>query len=220
MPPLRPDVARRRPLPSILLLLVACSGSGSGSGSGGPGAPPPPVDTTPPAAPVLSTPAGKTNDNTPRLAGSAAPRATVRAWAGTLLLGSGTAAADGSWTLHPSVALPDGPHALHATAANAAGESGPSDPVSIEIDTVPPAAPAGLSVRAYSGMAGLSWDANAEADLRGYHVYRRGPSDADFVRITPKVVTEPCYRDTGLTDGQAYRYKVTAVDDARNERHP
>jgi hypothetical protein len=218
MPALRPVALRLLPALALLHALAACSGSGPDSGP--PGGPPPPADTNPPAAPVLATPAGKTNDATPRLAGTAAPNATIRVYEGAALLGSGAAAADGTWTVHPPTVLPDGPHALHATAANGAGESAPSDAVAIEVDTVPPAAPANLSARAYSGMVDLSWDANTEPDLRGYHVYRRGPGDADFLRITTRVVTEARYRDAGLVNGRTYRYQVTAVDDARNERHP
>jgi hypothetical protein len=149
----------------------------------------------------------------------------VRLYAGATFLGGALAGADGAWDVHPSVALPDGSHALHARAASAAGESGPSNAVDIAVDTVPPAPPAGLRAVAYSGVVDLTWDANAEPDLLGYNVYRKAPGAAEFDRapLNPRVVAGARYRDQGLVDLKRYAYRVTAVDDAVDDRrreHP
>ena len=220
------------PASALLALLAACGGGGGGGGDGGGGSgggdpvlPPPPPGSVVPAAPVVSSPPRKSSDNTPRLAGTAGPGVLLRLYAGATLLGGALADADGAWDVHPSVALADGTRVLHATAANTAGESGPSAGVAIEIDTVPPAAPAGLRAVAYSGVVDLTWDANAEPDLLGYNVYRKAPGATEFDRVplNPRVVVGASYRDQGLVDLKRYAYRVTAVDDAVDDRrreHP
>lgn len=66
----------------------------------------------------------------------------------------------------------------------------------------------------------LSWQANTETDLVGYHVYRReGPSDA-FRRITATPVVGPGFSDATATVGHTYTYRVTAVDGSGNESSP
>jgi hypothetical protein len=154
------------------------------------------------------------------VAGTAEPGVLVRLYAGATLLGGALSGVAGDWEVHPSVALPDGVHALHATAVNAAGASAPSASVSVTVDTLPPATPSGLRVLPLDGGVDLFWTAGPEPDLRGYLVYRKGPGDADFARVTTRLIAVPRYRDTGLANGTAYAYRVSAVDDAENERHP
>jgi hypothetical protein len=213
---MRSAVAAVAGLPFCLLIL-SCSGGGGG---GDPAKTAPPSDGTPPAAPVITSPARKTNDNTPRLAGTASPGVLVRVYEGTVLRAEACSAPDGSWLAHPGTAWSEGTHVVCARAASAAGESAASDPVAITVDTLAPAPPSGLRVVAYDGMVDLLWQPNAEPDLRGYLVYRQAPGAAGFVRVSDPVVVDPRYRDAGLVNGNAYRYKVTAVDDALDERHP
>lgn len=175
----------------------------------------------PPAAPVVTTSPKKTNDNTPIVEGTSDPGVTIKVFEGANPLGTGTAASGGTWSVHTTVVLPDGPHTLYAKASNGAGDSPASNTVVITIDTVPPAAPAGLRVQGFDGGADLFWQPNTEADLRGYNIYRKDPGGTTFAKINgslPVVGTQ--YRDTGLTNGLQYCYKITAVDDALNERHP
>jgi hypothetical protein len=186
---------------------------------------------TPPPPPVITTtPNKKTNDNTPVITGTAKALAVVTVYEGPTPLGSATANAGGSWQVHtliqytnPPVALPDGPHALTARAADKGGTSGPSSPVTITIDTVPPAAVTGLRILSYSGVNDLFWDANAETDLLGYNVYRKIGATGGYTKLNTLPVSAPRYRDSGLTNGTAYYYKVAAADDAIDERsqyHP
>jgi hypothetical protein len=99
--------------------------------------------------------------------------------------------------------------------ALASAEAGP---VTVLVRSqVPPTVPKGLVAavpeKDASGALGvdLSWDANTEADLAGYNVYRDG------VKVNAKAVAAPGFHDAGLAAGHAYAYAVTAVDAAGNE---
>jgi hypothetical protein len=81
-----------------------------------------------------------------------------------------------------------------------------------------------LNLVAVGGAEGveLRWDPSPSPDLAGYRVYRRGPGEADFVRLTPALVKRPMFVDTRVERGKTYHYYVTAVDDSRraNESLP
>jgi hypothetical protein len=79
-------------------------------------------------------------------------------------------------------------------------------------DTTPPAAPEGLSHTRGTGFLLLSWDENSEEDLAGYRVYRRQGREGSFDRLTPEVLANPFYKDSGVRSGEFYSYVVTAVD--------
>ncbi|WP_313028949.1 Ig-like domain-containing protein [Massilia alkalitolerans] len=118
----------------------------SASASDTPAAPPAP------AAPVLAlssdsgTPGdGITNDNAPPLSGTALAHATVELYAGADLLGTTTAAGDGSWSLTLGAATPlaDGVREITVRQVDGSGNrSAPSAPLVLTIDTVAAVAPA------------------------------------------------------------------------------
>jgi fibronectin type 3 domain-containing protein len=84
-------------------------------------------------------------------------------------------------------------------------------------DTFPPAAPKALAVIPLPGVINLSWDANTEKDLAGYHVLR-GEAPGDTLRpITTAPVAAATYRDETVTPGTRYVYAVVAVDRAGNQ---
>ncbi|GAB3467684.1 fibronectin type III domain-containing protein [Kineococcus endophyticus] len=72
-------------------------------------------------------------------------------------------------------------------------------------DRIPPAAPAGLAAVAGDATATLSWTAGTESDLDHYEV-TRGGTVTTVPRATPSVTF------TGLTNGLAHTWSVTAVD--------
>ncbi len=82
-------------------------------------------------------------------------------------------------------------------------------------DRFPPAAPAGLVALTEASRVRLRWDANPEADIAGYHLYRKGQND--FVRLTRAPVEEQEYVDERVRTGSTYVYRVTAVDAQGNE---
>ena len=103
--------------------------------------------------------------------------------------------------------------------------SAASAPVTLAYaDTFAPAAPAGLVLVPGGGFGSpasidLSWDANVDADLLGYNVYR-AEADGAFARLTPEPVTAPAYHDAQVAPDRRYRYSVTAVDKHHNESAP
>ncbi|MCE4226781.1 hemagglutinin [Methylobacterium sp. C25] len=104
----------------------------------------PPVggDTTAPDAPVLTAPAGPTNQATPEIAGTAEAGSTVSIWDDANLLGTAVAGADGKFVVRLAHALPEGTADLTATATDAAGNvSNPSEILSVVIDLTAPGTP-------------------------------------------------------------------------------
>jgi hypothetical protein len=87
-------------------------------------------------------------------------------------------------------------------------------------DTTPPAAPTGAAVQAGDARLTVTWNANTEADLAGYHVYRAEASGGPFVRQTASVLTARSLLQTGLVNGKTYWYRVTALDQTGNESLP
>jgi hypothetical protein len=72
-------------------------------------------------------------------------------------------------------------------------------------------APAGLTAKAGDTAVTLSWAASPGAD--SYNLYRATTAGAET--LYKSGLTGTGYTDTGLTDGQAYFYKLSAVSGAR-----
>ncbi|MBI4267505.1 MAG: fibronectin type III domain-containing protein [Chloroflexi bacterium] len=85
-------------------------------------------------------------------------------------------------------------------------------------DKTAPAMPTGLTVQPASTGNSLvvSWTANTESDLAGYNVYYSTDNISYLFETTISSGTTS-YTDTGLTDGQIYYYKVSAIDGVPNE---
>jgi len=103
-------------------------------------------DTTKPAAPVIASLPGPTNDATPTISGTGEPKATVTLTiAGTTTLTVGVpeqVESDGTWSFTFASPLGDGDYAITATQSDAAGNvSAKSDPVTLTVDTTAPDAP-------------------------------------------------------------------------------
>lgn len=84
-------------------------------------------------------------------------------------------------------------------------------------DTVPPTAPLSLAATAGQQQVSLSWAANTETDLAGYHVYRSTTNGSGYVQISTALVTTTSFINTGLTGGTTYYYVIRAVDTAGNQ---
>ena len=81
-------------------------------------------------------------------------------------------------------------------------------------DTFPPAPPKGLTAIAGPDGISLSWTASTEPDLAGYIVMRGEESDTALQRLTPDPIRDTNYRDTAVSPGVTYVYRVVAVDTA------
>jgi len=75
-----------------------------------------------------------------------------------------------------------------------------------------PAAPANLSAAASTGAVSLSWSASSGAT--GYDVYRATSSGGTYVRLTAAPQAATTYRDTAVTAGRSYWYRIRAVNAA------
>lgn len=89
------------------------------------------------------------------------------------------------------------------------------------ISNDPPAAPANLSVSANSsGNPKLTWSANSEPDLLGYHVYRSSNSSfSPNTKLTSSPITSTTYTDPEFTYSKfsfLMYYRVKAIDQALN----
>lgn len=86
------------------------------------------------------------------------------------------------------------------------------------LDTAAPAAPAGLGATVQNGnTVRVTWTANSEPDLAGYHVYRALAAGGTYTRLTTSIVTTNEYLDTNPPDTTMAWYAVTAVDATGNE---
>jgi len=83
-------------------------------------------------------------------------------------------------------------------------------------DLYPPGPPRQLTLVTGREFLSLAWFPNSEADLAGYHVFRRqGPGE--FQRITTTATQRTSYEDRDLQSGPVYSSRVTAMDLAGNQ---
>lgn len=101
------------------------------------------------------------------------------------------------------------------------GTSTQSLPILIQpIDSVPPAIPKGLKAHIDSlGAVHLSWDANHDADIYGYRLYRGQTKGEELIPITDVAIRETYYTDSvnlhNLND-KVY-YALTSLDERYNQ---
>jgi hypothetical protein len=99
-------------------------------------------------------------------------------------------------------------------------ESGSSNEVCLTArDIAPPTLPTGLTLLAQAGALELRWSPSPEPDLAFYRVYRAEPTGAPE-RIAEVPAGTSVFLDTTGKPGTAYRYTITAVDQAGNESAP
>ncbi|MBV8878992.1 MAG: hypothetical protein JOZ69_20550, partial [Myxococcales bacterium] len=118
-----------------------------------------------------------------------------------------------------TVASPEGPswedlglangstYYYKVSAENAGGESADTSEI-VASPVAPPAVPTGLQAVPASGEVGLSW--NAISGATQYKVKRGLSPEGPFVAVAQP--GEPGYSDTGLTNGTAYHYVVSALN--------
>ncbi len=95
-------------------------------------------------------------------------------------------------------------------------ESDLSEPVAITPeDRFPPSPPENLRASVGFDTIELTWDRVAGGDVAYYRVYRAAATGQE-TRIANNV-TAPSYSDRDITEGEQYRYRVTAVDTLGNE---
>ena len=96
-------------------------------------------------------------------------------------------------------------------ASNANGSSAPSTQVSAKPLAPPvPAAPTGLAATAGNAEITLNWMGNDAST--SYNVYRSTTSGGQGSTPIIMGITTPTFKDTGLTNGTTYYYKVAGVN--------
>jgi hypothetical protein len=84
-------------------------------------------------------------------------------------------------------------------------------------DTVPPAAPTGLTAAAADATISLNWNDNIESDFSGYNVYRSTTPGGGYVKINSVLLNSSNYTDTTAENGITYFYVTKAVDSSSND---
>jgi hypothetical protein len=92
---------------------------------------------------------------------------------------------------------------------------GPVSITSTIVDKTPPHAPTGLDVVESNTGAFVTWDANDENDLAGYHVYRSDGANGEFKPVAAGLHVPNSFVDPNYKPGT--RYVVSAEDDSGNE---
>lgn len=91
-------------------------------------------------------------------------------------------------------------------------------PEGVVYETEAPAQPTGLKAKAQSASVRLTWQANADKDLRGYTILRAetdGTGPGEWSVIARDIKTT-LYVDNACRPGHTYQYKVKALDTALN----
>ena len=117
--------------------------------------------------------------------------------------------------------LPNGVHTYRVTAVDSSGnESAPSDEAAAEVNTGVPAATviSSLTAEPSGGSLTVCWEPVTGAT--GYNLYRSASPGGPYLKINDEPVTETCFTDSGLVNGQTYYYRVTVIDDRGNESEP
>lgn len=105
----------------------------------------------------------------------------------------------------------------YVNAVNSVGASSRSNEVSVApISPTAPSAPQNLAAKAGNGQIALTWNqpaSNGGSTITGYNIYRATVSGGEgTVPIATVGGAVTSYTNSGLTNGQVYYYKVTAVN--------
>jgi fibronectin type 3 domain-containing protein len=186
-----------------LLWLAGCGGYGGGGGNGGGGGG---------SAPVAPTGLVATGGNTQvNLTWSASSGATGYYVKRSTSAGNESQIVAQSATSYTDSAVTNGTKYFYVVSAyNSYGASANSAEVSATPAAPAPSAPTGLSASAGNGQVMLSWTASTGAT--SYNVKRSTTNGSGYQTVSSP--TTNSYTNTGLTNGTAYYYVVTAVNTA------
>ena len=170
------------------------------------------VDTTAPAAPVVTTPANFSviSNPTPLVSGTAEPNSTITVYIDGSPVGTTTADGSGNWSYPPS-ALSDGSHTVRATSTDAAGNTSPdSNTNTFTVDTTAPdtTITANPTNPANSASASFSFT-GSDPGGSGIDSFQCQIDGGGFSACTS------LQNYVGLSDG-SHTFQVRAIDNAGN----
>jgi subtilase family serine protease/flagellar hook assembly protein FlgD len=149
-----------------------------------------------------------------RLGGSTGPEFLIRS-SGIEVVGSELGELD-------ATLLPDGTTVLLRLEAEDVSGNVAATEATVTVDDTAPAPPVLVAADVTGNRVDLSWEANAEADLAGYLVYRDGvlanaPPGAPVADLRAFAVSREwtSYADGGVPDG-SHAYQLQAIDEAGN----
>lgn len=101
------------------------------------------------------------------------------------------------------------------------GQSGPPGEVVVYYieDNIAPGVIEGVTAEYVNQAIEVTWPVSPETDIAGYHIYKSTNISGEFSLIQEELIDpfDPVFRDSSITEGERYFYKVTAVDQAGNE---
>lgn len=83
--------------------------------------------------------------------------------------------------------------------------------------TIAPGIPQNLVASSGDAQVALDWADRIETDLAGYNVYRASALAGPYMKINATLVSASNFADLTAANGQAYYYRLTALDTAGNE---
>ena len=86
----------------------------------------------------------------------------------------------------------------------------------INNDIYPPTIPKQITIVSTQTSLDLIWFPNSEIDIAGYHIYRK-EKKSRFIRISSDLIRQTSFSDSTVKKGTTYFYKVTAIDQSKNE---
>ena len=84
------------------------------------------------------------------------------------------------------------------------------------LDTAPPATPSGLTAAKEAAGVHVHWNANSEADLAGYHVFRALASVGPWTQLDASALAATDFVDASAPDSASLYYCVSAYDQTGN----
>ncbi len=207
--------------------LVGAAAGGGGGGSAPPQAVQPPI--APPKARLAdSSNSGNTsdtitNDATPTLTGTGTPGHTIVVTGPDGQTWTTLVAADGTWSITPTAALPDGVQTFSVVERDAAGNTSAAVPLVVTIDTVAPPSMPTLAIGSNSGITGDTLTNDATPSLSGI----AEPGATVTLTLNGRSITVPTDADgqwtytptDNLADG-TYPVTVTVTDQHGNTSTP
>src|SRR5260370_5839306 len=194
----------------LVVVLAGCGAYGTGNNGGGGSS------TVPPVPVGLMASAGNAQVSLSWTASNAATLYYVKR--STTSGGSYAQISAPSATSYTDTGLTNGTKYFYVVSAyNSAGQSANSSEVSATptAPATPPAAPANLQATAGNAQVSLSWTASSGATT--YHVKRSTTSASGYTHIPAPAAAS--YSDSGLTNGTAYYYVVSALNAASESAH-